>query len=141
APWNGRNRRATFRNPGRLFSPQAKALGMGIGEDLSPKVMRKAVHLATKLGSCDSARDGLAETLEIELVTKRIERLARRIGGERVDEREREVREWKALPLVAKLAAPEGVKVPAVVCATFDGGRMQRCDLPETAKSNWCETK
>ncbi|WP_347259305.1 hypothetical protein [Methylocaldum sp.] len=114
---------------------------MGVDEDLSPKVMRKAVHLATKLSSFESARESVAETLEVELTTKRIERLAERIGSERVDEREQALREWVGRPLVEKLAAPAGVKAPAVVCATFDGGRMQRCDLPETAKSHWCETK
>jgi len=114
---------------------------MGVDEDLSPKVMRKAVHLATKLGSFESARDSLAETLELELVTKRIERLAKRIGSERVAEREQAVGEWEGLPLVEKLAPPEKVKAPAVVCVSPDGGRMQRCDLPETAKTHWCETK
>ena len=83
----------------------------------------------------------MAETLEIELTTKRVERLTKRIGRERVAERELSVAEWEALPLLKKLAAPAGVKAPAVVCISYDGGRMQRCDLPEEAKSHWCETK
>lgn len=103
--------------------------------------MRKAVHLATALGSFESARDSVAETIEVELTTKRVERLARRIGAERVYERDCDVRTWEALPLVKKLAAPPGVKPPAVACVMYDGGRMQRCDLPEGAKSHWCETK
>jgi len=103
--------------------------------------MRKTVHLATKLGSFVSARDSVAETIEVELTTKRVERLARRIGAERVYERECDVRAWEALPLVEKLAAPPGVKPPAVACVMYDGGRMQRCDLPQDAKSHWCETK
>src|SRR3989304_1630592 len=40
-----------------------------------------------------------------------------------------------------KLAAPPGVQAAAVVCVTCDGGRLQRCDLPETAKLHWWETK
>lgn len=103
--------------------------------------MRKTVHLATKLPSFESAADSVAETLEIELGTKRVERLAERIGRERVAERELSVAEWEALPLVQKLAAPAGVKAPAVVCVSCDGGRVQRCDLPPDAKSHWCETK
>lgn len=103
--------------------------------------MRKTVHLGTKLPSFDSAADSVAETLEIELTTKRVERLTERIGRERVAERELSVAEWEALPLLKKLAAPAGVKAPAVVCVSYDGGRMQRCDLPEDAKSHWCETK
>lgn len=110
-------------------------------EDLSPAVMRKTVHLGTKLSSFESAAESVAETLEIELTTKRVERLTERIGRERVAERELSVAEWEALPLLKKLAAPDGVKAPAVVAVTCDGGRMQRCDLPEDAESHWCETK
>lgn len=114
---------------------------MGVDEDLSPAVMRKIVHLATKLPSFDSARKSVAETIEVELVTKRIERLTERIGCERVFEREADILAWEELPLVKKLAAPKGVKAPAVVCVSCDGGRMRRCDLPDDAKSHWCETK
>ena len=103
--------------------------------------MRKTVHLATKLSSFESAADSVGETLEISLTTKRVERLTERVGWERVAERDQTVAEWKALPLMNKLAAPPGVQAAAVVCVTCDGGRLQRCDLPETAKSHWCETK
>ena len=103
--------------------------------------MRKIVHLATKLPSFDSARESVTETIEVELVTKRIERLTERIGCERVFERECATRVWEKLPLVEKLTAPKGVKAPQVVCVSCDGGRMRRCDLPDDAKSHWCETK
>ncbi|MBI3464884.1 MAG: hypothetical protein HY000_17785 [Planctomycetes bacterium] len=104
-------------------------------------MIRKTVHLATKLTSFESAANSVCETLEISLTTKRVERLTERVGGERVAERDLSIAEWQALPLMQKLAAPPGVKAPAVVCVTCDGGRLQRCDLPETAKSHWCETK
>jgi hypothetical protein len=103
--------------------------------------MRKTVHLGAKLGSFASAAESVAETLEVELTTKRVERLTERIGRERVAERELSIADWEALPLVAKLAAPQGIKAPAVAGISCDGGRMQRCDLPEDAKSHWCETK
>ena len=103
--------------------------------------MRKTVHLGTKLGSFASAAESVAETLEIELTTKRVERWTERIGRERVTERKLSIAEWESLPLVAKLLAPKGIKAPAVACVSCDGGRMQRCDLPENAKSHWCETK
>ena len=103
--------------------------------------MRKTVHLGTKLGSFASAAESVAETLEVELTTKRVERLTERIGRERVSERELAIADWEALPLVEKLAAPQGIKAPAVAGVSCDGGRMQRCDLPEEAKSHWCETK
>lgn len=97
--------------------------------------------MATRLPSFEAARDSIAETLEVELTAKRVERLAERIGGRRVAERETDVAAWEAQPLMAKLAVPPGVKAPAVVCVSTDGGRIQRCDLPEGAKSHWCETK
>lgn len=103
--------------------------------------MRKSVHLATKLASFESAQQSIAETIEVQLTTKRVERLTERIGQARIFEREMDTRRWEGLPLVKKLAAPSGVKRPWAVCVTYDGGRMQRCDLPEDAKSHWCETK
>ena len=103
--------------------------------------MRKAVPLASKLSSFASAADSVNETLDVNLNSKRVERLAERIGLERVAERDAGVAEWKTLPLVEKLAAPKGVKAPAVVVVSPDGGRIQRCDLPDDAKSHWCEVK
>ena len=100
------NPKPTFRNLGRLGEttarallppssvgglgcfPQSKALGLGVDEDLSPAVLRKCVHLATKLPSFGSAQQSIAETIEVELTTKRVERLTERIGGARVSERE-----------------------------------------------------
>jgi hypothetical protein len=112
-----------------------------VEQDLSPSLERKSVQLATRLPSFAAARDSIAETLEVELTTKRVERLTERIGGRRVAEREADRAAWEAQPLLAKLAAPPGVKAPGVVCVSCDGGRIQRCDLPEQAKSHWCETK
>ena len=99
------------------------------------------MQLATRLPSFEAARDSVAETLEVELTTKRVERLAERIGGQRVAERGANIAAWEAQPLVAKLKVPPGVKAPAVACLSTDGGRIQRCDLGEEAKSHWCEAK
>lgn len=79
--------------------------------------------------------------MEITLTSKRVERLTERIGQERVTQREAEIEEWEQLPAVEKLAAPTGVTAPEVACVSCDGGRLQRCDLPEDAKSHWCESK
>lgn len=116
-------------------------MGLAVDEDLSPALMRKAVPLAAKLPSFASAADSVNETLEVHLTTKRVERLAERIGAERVAERDLAVAQWQKLPLVKKLEAPQGVKAPSVACASCDGGRIQRCDLPDDAKSHWSETK
>jgi hypothetical protein len=68
-------------------------------------------------------------------------RLTVTIGGVRVRERERASAGWERSPLVEKLAAPRGVKTPAVVAISCDGGRLQRCDVPATSTSHWREYK
>ena len=103
--------------------------------------MRKTVPWGTKLGSFASAADSVAETLEVELTTQRVERLTERIGHERVAQRALSIAAGEALPLVEKLAAPPGIKAPAVACVRCDGGRRPRCDWPADAKSHGCETK
>ena len=112
-----------------------------MGQNLSPAVVRKTVSLATKLPSFRSAQESVAETLELKLTVKHVERLAERHGERRVAERAAEIAAWERLRLMEKLAAPEGVQPPAVVCVSTDGGRLQRCDLPEESASSWCETK
>lgn len=116
-------------------------MGLNVGEHLSPVVLRKLTDLATRLGSFAAASDSLEETLEIDLNTKRVERVTERIGAERVAEREQAIATWDQLPLMKKLTTPPGVKAPAVACIECDGGRIQRCDLPAEAKSHWTETK
>lgn len=103
--------------------------------------MRKAVNLSAKIPSFRAAAESVEETLEMDFDRKTLARLAERIGGERVAERDEATATWEALTLVEKLAAPQGVKAPPAVAAMCDGGRMQRCDLPESAKTHWIETK
>ena len=116
-------------------------MGLGVLETFSPSVLRKLTHLATIGVSFDGATQAAADVLELDLKIKRVERLAERHGARRVVERETSVAEWAENTLLDKLNAPPGVKAPAVVCVSCDGGRVQRCDLPETAASHWTETK
>jgi beta-glucosidase-like glycosyl hydrolase len=110
-------------------------LGLGVEEDLSPSLMRKITHLGAKLGSFASAAETVAETLDVTLTPKRVERLTERIGGERVAERNLSIAEWEALPLMQKLAAPAGITAPAVVAVSCDGGRMQRLQIDGNAQA------
>jgi hypothetical protein len=112
-----------------------------VDEDLSPELIRKTTHLATKLSSFASAADSVNELFDLNLKPKRVERLSERIGAERVTERDAAVEHWKSLSLVERLSAPPGVKAPTTVCAGSDGGRMQCLDVPEDAKSHWVEMK
>ena len=103
--------------------------------------MRKIIYQATEGVSFEAATRSVAEILELDLKVKRVERLTERHGERRVAERAESVAEWAARTLVEKLKAPPGVKAPAVVCVSCDGGRLQRCDLPADAASHWTETK
>jgi hypothetical protein len=59
---------------------------------------------------------------------KQVERVTRRIGAERVAERDAAVAAFQALPLVAKFAAPAGVTPPDLAVVMVDGGRLQILD-------------
>lgn len=59
---------------------------------------------------------------------KQVERLCRRIGAERVAERDAQVAAYQALPLMKKCAAPPGTPPPDVAVAMADGGRLQIFD-------------
>ena len=115
----------------KAFFPQSTAMGLAVDEDLSPALMRKAVPLAAKLPSFASAASSVNDTLEVQLATKRLERLAERFGTKRVAERDATVAQWEALTVPQKLKGPPGVKAPSVVCVSCDNGRIQRCHLPE----------
>jgi hypothetical protein len=59
---------------------------------------------------------------------KQVERITRRIGGERVAERDVEVAAFAALPLVEKFTVPAGVQAPDLAVVMADGGRLQILD-------------
>jgi hypothetical protein len=61
---------------------------------------------------------------------KQVERVTRRIGAERVAEREAAVAAFAALPLVEKFAVPCGVAPPELAVVMADGGRLQIRDAP-----------
>ncbi len=67
---------------------------------------------------------------EADVPAKEIERLAKGIGRERCDERDRAAAAYQALPLVQRKGAPAGVTPPAVAAVGTDGGRIQIRDCP-----------
>jgi hypothetical protein len=66
---------------------------------------------------------------------KQVERITRRIGAERVAEREADVAAFAALPLVEKFAVPPGVTPPPLAVVMADGGRLQIRDAPGNAST------
>lgn len=79
--------------------------------------------------------------LEFVIGRKRLERLTERIGGERVQVRDQEVKSVEQLTLMDKLHGPDGV-IPPMACAVMaDGGRVQRHDRHPDSKTHWYEYK
>lgn len=91
-------------------------------------MLDKIVYAGTTNPSFQQGSADLLKLAEISVSAKQVERVAKRIGEERVSERDRDVSAYEALPLMERKAAPAGVTAPdasKVVVAGCDGGRLQ----------------
>lgn len=70
----------------------------------------------------------LEQLADLPVSAKQVERVTRRVGAERVAERDAEVTAYQALPLVEKFAVPAGVTPPDLAVVMADGGRLQILD-------------
>ena len=109
---------------GGLFFPQSKSLGIDQGET-SPALLAKITYAGTASRSFAEASALLQQLADLPVPEKQVERLTRRIGAERVDERDADVAAFAALPVVEKFASPAGVTAPEVAVVMADGGRLQ----------------
>ena len=110
-------------------------------------MQQKVVHAGVNNVSYQQASRDLAELSDLKIATKPVERLVRRIGRERIDQRDAAVAAHQRLPLMAKdvVANPER-PCPPVAMVSVDGGRLQvRSDASETPQpqrtSHWRESK
>jgi hypothetical protein len=74
------------------------------------------------------ASDLLSQLADLPVSAKQVERVTRRIGEERVAERDAQVAVFQALPLAEKFRAPAGVAAPELAVVMVDGGRLQILD-------------
>lgn len=108
--------------------------------------MQKAVYAGTHASSFRQAECDLKAEAELSISQQRIMRITKRIGQERVEQRQQAVEQWKALTLPEAARSPHD-HVPSVACVQIDGGRIQiRGEgigaRPATAqRSFWRETK
>src|SRR5882672_11436666 len=107
----GWNRKRTAAIVGGLFFPQSKSLGIDRGA-FSPAMLEKIVHAGTAGTSYLSASDSLAKLADLPINAKRVERLTRDIGAERVAERDAHTVTYEAMRVVAKFETPAGVSAP-----------------------------
>jgi hypothetical protein len=142
----GASQAVTARTVGGLFFPQSQALGLDRTEQ-SPKVQQKIVYAGAKSTSFAQAARDLARLAELSVPVKQVERLTRRIGQERIEQREAAVDAFQARPLMQKdgLAHPQR-PAPAVAMVSVDGGRLQIRSDPATSDApgparHWRESK
>lgn len=121
----GKNPPDTAAAAGGLFSPQSKSLGIDLTEH-SPAIQHKIVYAGSAVSSFAKGAELLDHLAEIPVNAKKVERLCRDIGDERVAQRDRADAAFVALPLVEKFKAPAGVKPPELVAVMPDGGRLQQ---------------
>jgi hypothetical protein len=108
------------------------------------------IYAGTNASSFQQASKDLKEEAELEISAQRIMRATKRIGGERVEEREAAVKAWEAISIPEERQSPPDVVPPPVACVEMDGGRIQIRDRRPAAKETeeerrkgrfWRETK
>jgi hypothetical protein len=128
----GKNPRPIAAAAGGLFFPQTQSLGLDTS-DYSARLQDKIVYAGITNSSFDAASADLAKLAGRDVGAKQVERLTKRIGLERVAERDEAVAAYQALPLVQRKAAPKGVTPPDVAVVGTDGGRIQILDRRQPA--------
>jgi hypothetical protein len=91
-------------------------------------VQRKVTYAGTVSRSFAEGSELLDRLADLPVSAKQVERVTRRIGAERVAERDAAVAAHQALPLVEKFAAPAGMMPPDLAVVMADGGRLQILD-------------
>jgi len=82
------------------------------------------VYAGSHASSFQQASKDLKEEAELDISDQRIMRATKRIGQERVEQRDAETNAWVELPLPEQQASPQE-QVPQVACVEMDGGRLQ----------------
>ena len=119
----------------------------------TPRVERKVVAADTTSSSREQASEQLQDLGDLAINGKRCERIAQRVGSQRVAEREERLEQFEALPLPRQRAAPADAPAGGwdhrVAVVMVDGGRAQLRDerwgqprVPGEEKRRWWrETK
>jgi hypothetical protein len=110
----------------------------------SPRVQQKIVHAGVNSPSYQQGARDLAELSDLKIAPKPVERLVRKIGQERIDQRDAAVAAHQGLPLMAKdVVANPKRSSPSVAMVSVDGGRLQIRSDPSEPKqdSHWRESK
>jgi histone H3/H4 len=107
-------------------------------------VQQKIVHAGVNSSSYQQGARDLAELSDLKIAPKPVERLVKKIGQERIDQRDAAVAAHQRLPLMAKdVVANLNRCSPSVAMVSVDGGRLQIRADPSHPKqdSHWRESK
>jgi len=99
-------------------------LGIDRGQ-YSVAMLDKIVYAGVSNSSFEQGSQDLSKLAEVEVSAKQVERVCKRIGQERVAERDQAVDKYQALPLTERKQAPAGVTAPPLAIVGCDGGRVQ----------------
>jgi len=98
----------------------------------TPRVERKVVAAETTSSSREQASEQLQDLADLSISGKRCQRIAQRVGQQRVEEREQRLDQYEALPLPQQREvpadAPPGGWDHRVAVVMVDGGRAQLRD-------------
>jgi len=87
--------------------------------------LAKIIYAGSNNTSYQQADADLEHLAELPVGAKQVRRLCKRIGAERVAQRDAAAVAYQALPLIQRKAAPAQVTPPQVVAVGVDGGRLQ----------------
>jgi len=120
----------------KAFFPQSKSLGIDLGP-YSTSVLDLTAHAAANQPSFREGSLNLAKYSGLRIHEKQVERVGKRIGAERVAERDAQVDRFAALPLAERCGqAPPGVAGPTpgrVAVVMADAGMLQLRAEPEAS--------
>jgi hypothetical protein len=103
-------------------------------------VLAKIVFAGVNNPSYKQGGRALRELAELTVSAKQVERVTDRIGAERCAERDAEVKNYQALPLVERKSVPADVAPPAVAVVGVDGGRLQILERSGAVSEESAET-
>jgi hypothetical protein len=98
-------------------------LGIDPG-NYSPHVLKKIVFAGTQHPSFARGSAALAALAGLAIATKQVERVTRKIGRERVGQRDRAVEDFRQIPLMTRCLSPTP-HPPDLAVVEMDGGRLQ----------------
>jgi hypothetical protein len=112
----------------KAFFPQSKSLGIDQGH-YSPSLLNLICYAGANKTSFREASVDLLKLATVAVHEKQVERISKRIGAERLAERDQQAEHFLGLPLVERCEnAPEGVNPPGpdqVAVVMADAGMLQ----------------